>query len=252
MVHWIFTLCWLVLAGIAAGTISSAAGLASLVSYPALLLMGMTPVAANVTNSLALVTSGFSAVLSSRHELKGQERRLLILLPMTIVGAILGALLLFALPATVFKMVVPFFIGLAGIIMLFPPRIHQKEQHTTLFRRLGAWGLAFLVCVYTGYFGAGGGVVMLLALFAIIPGNFAQVNAVKNAVLVVANLLTAIVYLFKTTIAWLFVIPMACGFFIGGYLGPVLVRHVPDKVMHLIVGSGAIILAVILFYRYCL
>lgn len=252
MVHWILTLCWLVLAGIAAGTISSAAGLASLVSYPALLLMGMTPVAANVTNSLALVTSGFSAVLSSRHELKGQERRLLILLPMTIVGAILGALLLFALPATVFKMVVPFFIGLAGIIMLFPPRIQQEEQHKSLFRQLGAWGLAFLVCVYTGYFGAGGGVVMLLALFAIIPGNFAQVNAVKNAVLVVANLLTAIVYLFKTTIAWLFVIPMACGFFIGGYLGPLLVRHVPDKVMHLIVGSGAIILAVVLFYRYCL
>lgn len=252
MVHWILTLCWLVLAGIAAGTISSAAGLASLVSYPALLLMGMTPVAANVTNSLALVTSGFSAVLSSRHELKGQGRRLLTLLPMTIVGAILGALLLFALPATVFKMVVPFFIGLAGIIMLFPPRIQQEEQHKSLFRRLGAWGLAFLVCVYTGYFGAGGGVVMLLALFAIIPGNFAQVNAVKNAVLVVANLLTAIVYLFKTTITWLFVIPMACGFFIGGYLGPLLVRHVPDKVMHLIVGSGAIILAVILFYRYCL
>lgn len=252
MVHWILTLCWLVLAGIAAGTISSAAGLASLVSYPALLLMGMTPVAANVTNSLALVTSGFSAVLSSRHELKGQERRLLILLPMTIVGAILGALLLFALPATVFKMVVPFFIGLAGIIMLFPPRIQQEEQHKSLFRRLGAWGLAFLVCVYTGYFGAGGGVVMLLALFTIIPGNFAQVNAVKNAVLVVANLLTAIVYLFKTTIAWLFVIPMACGFFIGGYLGPLLVRHVPDKVMHLIVGSGAIILAVVLFCRYCL
>lgn len=252
MVHWILTLCWLVLAGIAAGTISSAAGLASLVSYPALLLMGMTPVAANVTNSLALVTSGFSAVLSSRHELKGQERRLLILLPMTIVGAILGALLLFALPATVFKMVVPFFIGLAGIIMLFPPRIQQEEQHKSLFRRLGDWGLAFLVCVYTGYFGAGGGVVMLLALFAIIPGNFAQVNAVKNAVLVVANLLTAIVYLFKTTIAWLFVIPMACGFFIGGYLGPLLVRHVPDKVMHLIVGSGAIILAVVLFCRYCL
>lgn len=252
MVHWILTLCWLVLAGIAAGTISSAAGLASLVSYPALLLMGMTPVAANVTNSLALVTSGSSAVLSSRHELKGQGRRLLTLLPMTIVGAILGALLLFALPATVFKMVVPFFIGLAGIIMLFPPRIQQEEQHKSLFRRLGAWGLAFLVCVYTGYFGAGGGVVMLLALFAIIPGNFAQVNAVKNAVLVVANLLTAIVYLFKTTITWLFVIPMACGFFIGGYLGPLLVRHVPDKVMHLIVGSGAIILAVILFYRYCL
>lgn len=252
MVHWILTLCWLVLAGIAAGTISSAAGLASLVSYPALLLMGMTPVAANVTNSLALVTSGSSAVLSSRHELKGQGRRLLTLLPMTIVGAILGALLLFALPATVFKMVVPFFIGLAGIIMLFPPRIQQEEQHKSLFRRLGAWGLAFLVCVYTGYFGAGGGVVMLLALFAIIPGNFAQVNAVKNAVLVVANLLTAIVYLFKTTITWLFVIPMACGFFIGGYLDPLLVRHVPDKVMHLIVGSGAIILAVILFYRYCL
>lgn len=252
MVHWILTLCWLVLAGIAAGTISSVAGLASLVSYPALLLMGMTPVAANVTNSLALVTSGFSAVLSSRHELKGQERRLLILLPMTIVGAILGALLLFALPATVFKMVVPFFIGLAGIIMLFPPHIQQEEQHKSLFHQLGAWGLAFLVCVYTGYFGAGGGVVMLLALFAIIPGNFAQVNAVKNAVLVVANLLTAIVYLFKTTIAWLFVIPMACGFFIGGYLGPLLVRHIPDKVMHLIVGGGAIILAVILFYRYCL
>ncbi|MFK5675610.1 sulfite exporter TauE/SafE family protein [Ligilactobacillus sp. LYQ60] len=252
MMHWIITLCWLVIAGIAAGTVSSAAGLASLVSYPALLLMGMTPVAANVTNSLALVTSGLSAVLSSRYELKGQGRRLLILLPMTIVGAILGALLLFALPATVFKMVVPFFIALAGIIMLFPPRFHQKEQHKSPLHRLGAWALAFLVCIYTGYFGAGGGVVMLLALFTLIPGTFAQVNAVKNAVLVVANLLTAIVYLIKTQITWQFVIPMACGFFIGGYLGPLLVRHLPDKVMHRIVGSGAIVLAIVLFCRYCL
>lgn len=252
MIHWIVTLCWLVVAGIAAGTISSAAGLASLVSYPALLLMGMTPVAANVTNSLALVTSGFSATLSSRHELRCQGRLLLILLPMTIVGAILGALLLFALPATVFKMVVPFFIALAGIIMLFPLHFHQEGQHNSPLRRLGAWILVFLVCIYTGYFGAGGGVVMLLALFTLVPGNFAQVNALKNAVLVVANLLTAIVYFFKTQITWQFVIPMACGFFIGGYLGPLLVRHIPDKTMHLIVGSGAIVLAIVLFCRYCL
>jgi uncharacterized membrane protein YfcA len=84
----------LVLAGVAAGVTGSMAGLASLFSYPALLAVGLSPVVANQTNTIALAVSSVGAIVSSRPELRGQGPRVLRLLPLTILGGAIGAGLL--------------------------------------------------------------------------------------------------------------------------------------------------------------
>lgn len=107
---------WLILfpAGILAGILSSVTGLASLVSYPALLVIGVPPVFANVTNTAALVLTGLGSSTSSQKELKNHKKELLKILPLTIIGSIFGSFILLIEPATSFTHIVPFFILLAG------------------------------------------------------------------------------------------------------------------------------------------
>ena len=104
----------LVLAGIAAGLIGSIAGLASLFSYPALLAAGLSPVIANVTNTVALVFSSVGSVGASGPELRGRRAMLERLVISGAIGGILGGVLLLTTPADAFKRVVPWLIGLAS------------------------------------------------------------------------------------------------------------------------------------------
>jgi uncharacterized membrane protein YfcA len=126
----------LVLAGIGAGLAGSIAGLASLVSYPALLAAGLSPVAANVTNTVALVGNGIGSALGSRPELRGQGRRLLHLGTLGVVGGAAGGGLLLLTPPGAFERVVPWLIGLASAVILVnrptprppaPPPDHAPE-----------------------------------------------------------------------------------------------------------------------------
>ena len=80
---------FLIPAGFLAGISSSAAGLASLVSYPALLMVGLPPVMANVTNTYSLLASGFSSIIASKQELNGKKRQIWQILPLSILGVIL-------------------------------------------------------------------------------------------------------------------------------------------------------------------
>ena len=109
---------FLVLAGIGAGLTGSVAGLASLISYPALLATGIPPVTANVTNTVALVLNSVGSVSASRPELKGQGRRLLPLMAAAVLGGATGALLLLLTPADAFEQAVPLLIAAASAAIL--------------------------------------------------------------------------------------------------------------------------------------
>lgn len=249
---------WLVLipTGIAAGIVSTATGLASLVSYPILLAIGLPPVAANVTNTYALFFTGVGATVSSQKELRGHGKDLLVILPLTLIGCVTGALILFAIPASTFQKVVPFFILLAAIVVLLPRRTTplatisgQTETGLAKFIKGLTWVGIFLVGVYSGYFGAASGVLMLSLLAVISPLPFAQYNAEKNLTLGLANLISAIVYATKTTIQWAYIIPLAIGFLIGGFVGPKIVRLIPERTIKIVIGIGAFILAGSLFVQ---
>lgn len=247
-------------AGILAGIASSVAGLASLVSYPALLLVGISPVSANVTNTAALIFTALGSGAASRRELRGHARELFKLLPLTVGGSLCGSLLLLAAPATSFEHIVPFFIFSAAVLILWPELPHIRSykrrladtEKSALLKRISAVAVCaaiFLVGAYTGYFGAAGGVVMLAILSATSHLEFPEYNALKNISLGASNFVAAVLFAFRAHIYWLAVLPLAAGFFVGGFIGPHIVRHVPARLLKFIIAAGAIGLSAFLFIQ---
>lgn len=249
----------LVVIGIIAGIISAAAGLASLVSYPALLALGLPPVLANVTSAWSTVGSAYSSIAASTKELHNDRKQMWMIIPLVFVGAIIGAFLLFTLPGKLFQELVPFCIGIAGVILLFPHQPRQAQAamvantqslgKNRLYTALTIIGI-FLVGVYAGYFNAGAGVLMLTLLSVVNrQKSFAVNNALKNVAMTVTNTISVIIFAFETTIEWKFVIPLFIGNILGGILGPMIVRHLPGRLMQILVGIGALILAISLLVR---
>ncbi len=235
---------WLVLAGFGAGLTGSVAGLASLISYPALLAVGLPPVSANVSNTVALVFTSVGSVWGSRPELKGQRARAKYLGPVAAAGGLTGGVLLLATPSATFALVVPWLIGLAALTMLIPRKQNLKAPSGLL---RPTWKLAlavFLVAVYGGYFGAAAG-VLLLALLLIATGEtLARSNAVKNLLVGLANVVAAGLFVAFGPLRWWAVVPLAAGCFIGGRLGPVIVRHLPATPLRVVIACGGLVLAV--------
>ncbi|MDN6968888.1 sulfite exporter TauE/SafE family protein [Oenococcus sp. UCMA 17063] len=253
---------WFILfpAGILAGILSSATGLASLISYPTLLAIGVPPVFADVTNTAALVLTGFGSSISSQKELKNHKKELLKILPLTVLGSAFGSVILLVEPVSSFTHLVPFFILFAGLLLLFPTSKERKgienqtlkkknTRYSDVLKKFAYMSAVFLVGAYGGYFGAAAGVIML-AIFSITSkSEFPVYNALKNVSLGFSNLVATIIYTFKSHIYWLLVIPLGAGLFLGGYIGPKIVRVIPGKILKIAVGVGAIILAASLFIQ---
>ena len=218
----------LVVAGVGAGLTGSVAGLASLFSYPALLAVGLAPVTANVTNSVSLIFATVGAVAGSRPELAGQSRRVRPLALAGLAGGITGAVLLLSTPSAAFEKIVPFLIAAGSIAILVRRPILDAAEHE--HRRhdprvvLACTGL---IGVYGGYFGAGGGVMMLALFLWAMTDPLPRANAFKNLVLGTANGAAAVLFVFFGDVRWSAVVPLGAGVLVGARLGPIVVRRVP-------------------------
>ena len=238
-------LLWLALAGLGAGIAGSVAGLASLVSYPALLAVGLSPLAANMTNTVALVGSGVGAVWGSRPELAGRRDELGRLVAYSLVGGSLGAVLLLSTPAHLFTLVVPWLIGAGSFAVVLPRRPLAAGHHTFAHRRPIALGLTVLaVAVYGGYFGAAAGVILLAILLQATADGLARSNAAKNLLLGSANAVAAVAFAVVGPVHWLDAAPLAVGFVAGGRLGPGIVRRLPTGPLRLAIAAAGLGLAV--------
>ncbi len=245
---------FLVLAGIGAGLTGSIAGLASLLSYPALLAVGLPPVTANVTNTVALVLNSVGSVSASRPELRGQGRRLVPLVVAAILGGTTGALLLLVTPSAAFERVVPFLIAAASAAILLqrPPSelaavgaAHHPDHRDPPWLPVGTYAIG----IYGGYFGAAAGVLML-AMYLLGTGEtLPRGNAMKNVVLGFANAVAAVGFIVFSSIAWSAALPLAIGLFIGGSLGPRIVRRVPQTALRRVIAVAGLGLAVVLAVR---
>ncbi|HEX8305933.1 MAG TPA: sulfite exporter TauE/SafE family protein [Jatrophihabitans sp.] len=232
----------LVLAGVAAGLTGAVTGLASVISYPALLATGLSPVIANVTNTVALVFSGLGSTLGSRPELRGQGQRMRVLGVAGTLGGALGAVLLLVTPADAFERVVPVLIGGASLCVLIP-RPRAQQHHTGSDARWVVAGV-FAVSVYGGYFGAAAGVLMLALLLFATAESLPNSNAIKNTVLALANGIAALGFIVFSDVVWLAVLPLAIGFFAGGWLGPLVVRRLPAQPLRLLIAAAGVAIAI--------
>ncbi|MHC3467940.1 sulfite exporter TauE/SafE family protein [Streptomyces sp. 7R007] len=243
----------LVVAGVASGLSGSIAGLASLFSYPALLAAGLPPVAANVTNTVALFTNTLGAAAGSREELRGQRRRLVRLAVLAAVGGAAGAALLLSTPASAFDRVVPWLIALGSALILARDPLRRLAASRSWSGDGGPRGRLPLACavllvgLYGGYFGAAAGVLMLAVLSLSVNESLRVTNAVKNIATGAANVTAAVAYAFLAPVDWSAAAALGLGCLLGSRIGPVVVRRLPERPLRVAVALAGLGLAVSLW-----
>ena len=234
----------LLVAGVLAGVAGSVAGLASLVSYPALLAVGLPALTANVTNTVALVSYTVGAAVFSRQELAGQAGRVRRLALATVAGGTVGAALLLSTPAEVFELLVPVLIGGASLVLLLQPAITRLTGGTLPERSPVLLAAVFAIGVYAGYFGAAAGVVLLALLTVSVAEPLARLVAARNLSLGLANAAAAVGFALFGPVRWAAAAPLAAGFLVGGIIGPGLVRRLPAGRLRVGIALAGLVLAV--------
>lgn len=241
----------LLIAGVGGGLAGSIAGLASLVTYPALLVFGLPAVSANVTNTVALVCSSAGSVSGSRPELSERRANLPTLVVAGVVGGAVGGAILLLTPSDAFARLVPWLVASSSVAVLLRRRVvdDAAAAHTATSRRTVA--VVAVICVYGGYFGAGAGVLLLAALLATSADTLPHCNATKNLVLGMANGIAALAFVIFGDVHWAAAIPMGVGLFIGGRLGPIVVRRAdPNRLRVVIAAAGLVLAAKLAFDAY--
>jgi uncharacterized membrane protein YfcA len=228
-----------------AGAAGSAGGITSLISYPALLAVGLPPLPANVTQAVAFAACLPGSALGSRSELAGQGPFLRRWGTVTIAGGVIGLVLLLSTPDRVFGRIVPFFLALASLALLAQPRVARWQDRNPgrTHRFLFPAGL-FAVSVYSGYFGAGSGVMVLALLLLTVDRDLVRSNALKNVLLGVADGVAAVGFALFGPVRWAAAIPLALGMLAGSAVGPSVTRRMPGGVLRVVVAMIGMGLAV--------
>jgi uncharacterized protein len=236
-------------AGLVAGAINAIVGSGSLITFPTLLAVGYPAVTANVSNTIGLVPGSISGAVGYRRELRGQRARILALLPAAVLGGVTGAVLLLALPGSVFRRVVPVLILLAVVLVLVQPRVARwRADRGTVRHHPGSVLQAgiFLTAVYGGYFGAAQGVILLALLGLTLDDDLQRLNGLKNIVAAVVNGVAACLFAVVHDVAWSAVALLLVGSVIGGQLGAHYGRRIPATILRWLIAVVGTAVAVVL------
>lgn len=233
--------------GVLAGAVNAVAGGGSMISFPALVAMGVPPVTANVTNSVAALPGYLGGSLGYRAELAGQGPRIARLTLVSVAGAAAGALTLLAVSAEVFRAVVPGLVLGSALMLLVQPRVAAWSARRGGGPRPGALLSAqFAVAFYGGFFVAGLGIVMLAALGMLLDDTTQRLNALKGVLSLVVGAASAVAFVFLTAVAWGPAALLAVTGLVGGRLGVLAARRVPSAALRWTVAAWGVAVAVAL------
>jgi uncharacterized membrane protein YfcA len=239
------------LAGVAAGTINTVVGSGTLVTFPALLAVGLSPVTANVSNTVGLVFGSVSGAWGYRAELAGQRSRLVRLASASFIGGLVGAVLLLVLPSSAFDAIVPVLIGLGVVLVILGPRISARVAARAEARggmpEHGAgwvWPAVGGAGVYGGYFGAAQGVLLMAILGIGVDDTMQRHNATKNVLAAIVNGIAAVLFVAVAHVDWAAAALIAVGSVVGGQIGATVGRRLPPAVLRaviVVVGVAALV-----------
>lgn len=212
------------LAAIAAGVFNALAGGGTLISFPVLVALGVPPIAANVTNAVALCPGYFGATLAQLRNLKGQKARALVLVPAAAAGGLIGAFVLVHTQERTFTALIPWMLTTASVLLAV-----QEPMRALVLRRAAAQGrqranamalIAVVVAsIYGGFFSAGMSVLLVAVLGLTTADTFGRLNALKQVLASVVNVAAVLFFLWSGHIVWAFAGVMAIGALLGGALG---------------------------------
>jgi len=240
--------CLLVLAaGVFAGAINTVVGSGTLITFPVLLAVGYGPVTANVSNTLGLVPGSVSGAIGYRAELSGQRRRILTLGSASLIGGIVGAVLLLSLPSEAFETIVPVLIALALVLVVAQPHLARalaaRRSRTRPHGGPLLWSGVFGTGVYGGYFGAAQGIILLALTGIALPEDMQRLNAMKNVLAGLVNAVAAVVFVIFASVAWAPALLIAVGSAAGGQIGARIGRRLSPAMLRaviVVVGLAAI------------
>jgi uncharacterized membrane protein YfcA len=219
------------------GAVNSIAGGGTLLTFPALLGLGVPPVAANATSTVALWPGSLASMLGYRRELVGAERWALRLAIPSILGGLTGALLLMATSDEQFRAIVPWLVFGATLLFAVQGRLmtwlrghvaDPAHREGPIEPTRGMMTVQFLVSIYGGYFGAGAGIVMLAAFGLMGMTNIHRMNGLKNFNGICFNGIAAATFAVKGLVNWPIALVMAIGSSAGGYAMSGLAQRVPQ------------------------
>jgi uncharacterized membrane protein YfcA len=243
-------------AAFAAGLINSIAGGGTLVSFPALLWTGRDPVLANATSTVALWPASLAGVYGFRRELKGGARLFLFFGAPSLVGGVLGAVLLLRTPSGMFARLVPFLILFATLLLAVQEPLSRRlrgadDDERTPSRAWWAGALVFQFCVgvYGGYFGAGIGILMLAALGLLGFTDIHRMNALKNLLAICINGVAAVYFITSGAVIWSDVLVMTFAAIAGGYSGARLAYRLGRRFVRLAVIVIGLVMSISLFIK---
>src|SRR6266508_383309 len=245
-------------AGLAAGTVNAVAGGGSLVTFPTLLAIGLPPISATVTNSVAVFPGYLASVYGSRTDLrdlaaKRGPRAILGLVPTVVLGTAVGCTLLLNTPPHTFDYVVPFLVLAATTVLAFQEHLKQLvgRPHETSPRRaaLALPTAAGLGAVYGGYFNAALGVMLVDALGLAIDDLLARVSALKNAISAVVGAGAVLAYAIFGPVDCAAAAVLTPATLMGGYVGARLARRLPSTALRIIIVIIGLIVGVVLLVR---
>jgi len=244
------------LAAFAAGAINSIAGGGTLLSFPALVWIGVNPVMANATNTFALWPGSFAAMVGFRRELANVRRWLLLLTIPALLGGATGGVLLLHTSMATFTRLVPFLILGATLLLatqeLITRRLgvlaHAHENPSAAWITIVAI-FQFLVGIYGGYFGAGIGILILAALGLIGLTDMHEMNGLKNLMAICINGVAAIYFAWSGAVIWKDGFIMAVAAIIGGYLGARVARHLGRTFVRRSVVVIGLAMGIALFFK---
>jgi uncharacterized membrane protein YfcA len=246
----------LVVAGVAGGIISSLVGGAALVTYPALLSIGLPPVIATVCNLVALTPGNFLAALYDRGQLPPFDRAFVGLVIASLTGALAGALMLLITPEHVFAIFIPLLMAFATVLFAFAGRISAWLRRRAATEETERWShsisVIFPVSFYGGYFGAGVGVLLIGVLSIGTGGDYRSANTTKNLVTSLNSFVAAAVFILQGTVRWQPTLVMMAGALVGAMIGARLAQIVPHAVMRVAVTVVGALLTMVFAWRYWL
>ncbi len=241
-------------AGFVAGLMNAVAGGGTIVTFPALIFAGISSIGANATSTVALLPGTLAGVLGYRRILPEVWRWIKMFAVVSVVGGLIGAILLTKTPEQVFARLVPFLVLFATILFTtrdFFARLFRLNATASPSVRwlVAATGFQIVVAVYGGYFGAGIGILMLASLGVLGFDDIHKMNAVKNALAFLINVVAAAYFIFKGMIEWPAAAAVAAGAIAGGFSGAHFSQKVSQSTVRFCVTAIGLCITAVLFYK---
>lgn len=242
-------------AALAGGFINAIAGGGTLITFPVLTAVGLPAVVANITNTVALSPGYLGATIAQWNDLKTQTKRLWLFIPASVIGGIIGGILLLNTGEKLFRSLVPFLILLASALLAVGDPLRNYINRRLSSRGASLEHIQFailpvtLAAIYGGYFGAGLSVIVLAVLGFLINDSLTRLNALKQAIAFSVNIAAAIFFVFSGQVNWWAALVMAIFAVVGGSLGGKLAGKIKPSTLRWTVVAIGLIVSIIYFIR---